>query len=178
MPIMQVGMRAILPKTQMKARFDLVLSELEKEIKGPINEEVKNIFNEIVANWSVKPSFAGMKIVEPDKVGIKVYAKGPGKQRFDWVWMGTRPHTIEAKGDKPLRFRHSSGWVPKTTAGDPPTYGQASSDTGPWVAKWQVEHPGIEARRFDLYVKGKYQQRFRQRLNNALKRGVRIGSRA
>jgi len=174
MPTIEVGARAILPKTTLRQKFDRILKEAEKEIEGPVKEEVKAIFGEIVSNWKVKPSFAAMKIVQPNQLGIKVYAKGAGKQRFDWLWMGVKPHRIPVSGETLMTFRHGSGWSPKTRPGNPPTYGHAGSNSGPWVSKHVIlKHPGIEARRFDLLVREKYQPKFRNRMHNALRRGIR-----
>jgi hypothetical protein len=88
--------------------------------------------------WNNKPTFS----VQQSATGYQVVTTD---QQWLWVNFGTPPHTIAPRNAKVLAYR--GDFTPKTRPGF--VGSRAGGKTGEFVFRGPVQHPGVEARRFD-----------------------------
>ncbi len=142
-----------------------ILNELRKEGRRATKE-----FEKTTATWKgEKPTFKSLIGLTTEAATVVV---GPGsstKGAQKWVWLdeGTKPHPIVAKNAPNLVFRSGSGFTAKTSVGK--FSSRAGTNTGSFLKKKRVNHPGIEARNWTgLYVKRR-QKPFSENLIEAAK---------
>jgi hypothetical protein len=133
-----------------------ILNELRKE-----GAAIKKEFEKTTATWEgSKPTFKiAIGLTGTDAIVLIGPAGNPeGAQKWVWLNEGTKknypitaknPRIIKRKGKTiimppMLIFRDGRGFKPKTriktfTSG-------RGANTGPWVSKEEVTHPGVEAR--------------------------------
>ena len=135
-----------------------------------IGEEWRAHYLRVVQQWSNKPQFTSrVRVPEKNTITLYVFAEGENALIWGYVDKGTKPHIIRSKGDYPLRFR--GGYSARTqpvaqyNQGDGRAHGQ-------WVSKYQVNHPGNEARKFGEDAEKKIRPKFDRVLNNAIRRGI------
>ena len=117
--------------------LDKALVEIAKGFRGD--------FRAATDTWEHKPEFKvfGPHLRDGDLV-IEVLPTSYG-DIWNYVDQGTDPHTIvPRKQGYPLRFQ--SGYTAKTQRFT--MYSRSGGKSGPVVAAWGVEHPGIKPRHF------------------------------
>ncbi len=142
---MAFKLKPIKPKGKM---FDL--SRIERAIKTAMQktaQEAVEDYEQCVATWKHKPSFE----ITATKDGAVV---GTDDEIFEYVDEGTRPHTIQVKNGRVLRFR--TGYQAKTRPG---TIGSSSGGESGGVVYTPkpIQHPGTKARNFTKLVQRKAQ---------------------
>ncbi len=81
-----------------------------------------------------------------------------GAEKWGYLNYGTKPHSIQAKNAPMLVFRGGSGFKPKTKVG---TFNSGpGANTGPWMSKFKVQHPGIEARDWTGMIERQRKKKF------------------
>lgn len=136
--------------------------ELEKVIKRELEKEAKKIlkdFETATATWVNKPEFQVLMDSEYAIVGTD-------DEIFGYVDEGTRPHRIEPRYAKALRF--NSLFVPKTKPNTLKAGGGASSP--PVVFSQGVNHPGNEPRNITELISQRSQRRFVKSVDSAIVR--------
>lgn len=141
-----------------------ILNELRKEGRA-----VKRELEKTVATWKgAKPTFTFAIGLDGKDAIVIVGPAGNPKGAQKWVWLdeGTKKnYPIKAKNAPFLVFRHGSGFKAKTKvktfASNP------GANTGPWVRKKEVTHPGIEAREWSEEIAELRQKQFARRLSKA-----------
>ena len=127
-----------------------ILNELRKEGRKAVKE-----FEKTTATWTGdKPTFKALIGLTTEAATVVVGPGGSAEGAQKWIWLdeGTKPHPIVAKNAPNLVFRSGSGFTPKTTVGK--FTSRAGANTGSFVKKKRVNHPGIEPRNWTiLYVK-------------------------
>jgi hypothetical protein len=141
-----------------------ILNELRAEGRA-----VKKEFDKTTATWKgAKPTFTfAIGLTGKDAI-VLVGPAGNQEGAQKWVWLdeGTKKdYPIVAKNKPLLIFRHGSGFRAKTKV---KTFSSgAGANTGPWVSKKKVIHPGIEAREWSKEIVKKRQKKFNRRLSEA-----------
>jgi len=142
---MAFTLKPIKPKGKL---FDLPkIEQAVKEAMQEVAEDAKADYERTVSSWNHKPTFE----ITPTKDGAIV---GTEDQIYEYVDEGTRPHTIQIKNARVLRFR--GGYRAKTRPG---VIGSGSGGaSGDFVyTNKPIQHPGTKARRFTQMVQRKAQ---------------------
>lgn len=154
------------------AQSEAALSEARAELEA-IGEEQVLLFEAVVKTWKRKPRFISRVTVLKDKMILSVFPIGAHADKFRWVDRGTKgPYPIPKVVRPGKRLAFQTGYIPRTRPGAQvnPQGGAATGDT---VFPSQVQHPGIKARGFTEAFTERLKPEFRQRSENALRRGVR-----
>jgi hypothetical protein len=120
-----------------------ILNELRKE-----GRLIKREFEKTTATWKgAKPTFEiAIGLTGQDAI-VLVGPGGNQEGAQKWVWLndGTKKdYPIVAKNAPNLVFRDGRGFKAKTKV---KTFSsKPGANTGAWISKKQVTHPGIEAR--------------------------------
>lgn len=112
--------------------------------------DMLNDFESTTSSWNTQPDF---RIVDPhEEADGLVGAVGTDDEIYGYVTRGTRPHPIEPKVAKFLRFQ--GGFTAKTQPG---LMGSSSGGpTGDFVYAQHVDHPGTQARGYEDMISEKY----------------------
>lgn len=143
-----------------KIRLNL-LNELRKEGRVIAAE-----FRKTTAAWEgEKPDFEILVSLAGNDAVVIVGPTGSDKAVNKWVWgdKGTKPHKIRAKNKPRLVFK--AGYSPKTKVGTLASFPGGSF--GPTVSKFEVQHPGTEARGWSELVMKRGRKRFQQNIVKA-----------
>lgn len=153
-------------------------TKLNKLVKEEFNTELRSIGDEwevyyrtVVQQWSRKPRFISRIKVAPDVLELRVLADGDNAEIWYFVNDGTEPHIITPKAPGyPLRFQ--TGYSARTAA--PAKFNQGDGRAyGSWVSKYSVNHPGTEAREFDVEAAKRIRPNLGKRIANAIQRAIR-----
>ena len=93
---------------------------------------------------------------------------------YYYMNFGAPAHTIAPRNAKFLQFRHGSGFMPKTQPGT--LMPSAGGNTGSWVRKASVNHPGSEGRRVDLVIAAKHRDDLTPIGNAAVDAGLKAAN--
>lgn len=126
---------------------------------------------EITADWDHKPDFAGHEFRGPRELKLVVVAEGENAEIWRWVTLGTKgPYSIPKEGPSLLVWRE--GYQPHTRADG--SFGGPGEATGDLVFRYtQVQHPGIEARKFVERIAEENEDWFRTEAERAWDRAIR-----
>lgn len=126
-----------------------------------VQTEAVPLFGKTVATWRQQPTFE--QVPTARGWAVKVTPEFP----YTWVNAGTKPHIIEARNAKLLRF--SGPYRSKTKVNVISSYAGGRGKV--WVSKRRVKHPGTEARNFTDIIMRRIQARaaayVRDKLNQA-----------
>lgn len=153
----------------------LQIAKVRQNILKALREEgaiVKREFEKTTATWTgAKPTFEVLADLGQQDAVVLVGPAGNAEGAQKWVWLneGTKKnYPITAKRAPNLVFRHGSGFTAKTKVR---TFSSGpGANTGPWIKKKQVTHPGIEARDWT----GEIVKRRRKRFTQAIIKAARI----
>lgn len=167
----RITLRAITPKRAKILDPKIVRREIEKEGIDDAKRQLLNMAEMTVRTWHTKPKFRTRMIATANEIGVDITpSKDKPGQQWEWISEGTKPRLIvpRRKGGM-LRFQ--SKFKPKTT---PRVIGSKAGARGgkPVFAK-SVRHPGIEAREWPQEMARRLKNRFKQRIENALRRAAR-----
>lgn len=157
----------------LRPDWNLIIQEVEKELRTRIGPEIVNYFQKIVASWDDedRPRFTSRMHISKSEISVYVYPTGSEHQKNVWTWVsitGTKPHPIPAKNAKYLKYR--TDYKPRTTRSG--GYKGPGVAVGPWRTSIVVQHPGFQPRNFEAWVRRWYLDEFRRLVENAFKRGI------
>lgn len=157
----QIRLTPILPQPLNRLAM---LKQLQDGMEE-LGESIRDDFERTVKTWRDKPVF------EP--IHNKVLLVGANIMRvesvtedltYKYVAKGTKPHTIVPRRAKMLRFPGT--FVPKTVPG---LIDSGSGFSGPPIEyRNRVEHPGVQARNFDVEIKRKQEANAKQIMGAAI----------
>lgn len=132
--------------------------------------ELRKDFEKTTATWKHKPVFKEHTHLT-ERVPSPAISVDTDDEVYRYVTKGTRPHPIWAgiytgKSDKKV-LAFPSTFSPKTQPGVIGSGPGASG--GPTVFRPYVQHPGTEAREFDVVIKEKWEKKFRDLMHKAMR---------
>ena len=155
--------QAIKPKHVDRAKvFDAVIEHRYDVLAG----QIKRDFEDITETWEHKPKFNIRKTKRSGVLGITVTTSD---RIFGYVNHGTEPHTITPVNAPALRFQ--SGYKAKSRPGW--IGSQDGGSYGDTVFAQAVNHPGTEARKFDVAIARRRQKSLQSQLNQDLAKAAR-----
>ena len=140
-----IRMRVSVPKIQdSKAHLDMAI----RSVAYSLNSRVGKTYNDLTGSWEDKPEF-DMKVTTRGNVTTSEVKTGNAK--YIWVDLGTKAHAIDPKPTNPhgfLVFRkgYKAGTKPRSLSSSKP------KRSGDLVFTRHVEHPGSEARHFEIPI--------------------------
>ena len=145
-----------------------VRAEIEKTLRGTVKNDLTNTFRKTVEGWSKPPYFTGIYTSRADYLSIAVKASGTNAEIYSLVNYGARPHVITPKRGGMLRFQpgYRAGTKPRMLSSRP------AQRFGDVIGARSVNHPGFEAREFDLAVAEDVAPRFVNDVQDAIARGA------
>lgn len=156
---------ALVIKAIKPARFnDKAMTERLRYHAKKVAEEMKKDFEATTKTWQHKVAFTQTVSGGKGLEGI-VAEVATSDEIYTYVDQGTKPHIIRPVHAKMLAF--PSIFSPKTK---PRVIGSGSGMKGPVdTFRQEVHHPGTEAREFSKTIEEKWQPRFRDRMQAAMK---------
>lgn len=158
----KILLRSITPKGKI---FDL--SQFDRQCANALNDVIqtaKRDFEKTVATWSKKPTF-NVRRASASKLEAQVFT---ANEIYGYVVRGTKPHQIHVKNAPALKFK--SGFTSKTMPRK--ITSRRGNSFGSWVSKRSVQHPGTEARDFDIVIAKELQPVLVKEVRNAIKRAT------
>lgn len=161
--------KAIIPPPFQKAAVMKVLrTEMEKY--APF---IKKDFERLVQPWEGdKPGFTPVLKSQTGQITIEIRVTGSklAKDKFKWLNLGTKPHTIRARRAKYLRFQ--TGYQPGSKPNQTFTSKPRKAD-GAFVQKKQVHHPGFPARNWSKLIVDAHQKPFERWMEAAMRQAAK-----
>lgn len=143
-----------------------ILNVLRKEGRA-----IKREFEETTASWKgAKPTFELAIGLTGKDATVLVGPGGDREGAQKWLWLndGTKKnYPIEAKNAPFLVFRDGRGFTPKTKVKS--FSSGPGANTGEFVSKKKVIHPGIEARDWTGEIVKRRKKKFTQAMIEAVK---------
>lgn len=167
----RITLRAITPKRAKILDPKIVRREIEKEGIDDAKRQLLNMAEMTVRTWHTKPKFRTRMIATANEIGVDITpSKDKPGQQWEWISEGTKPRPIvPKKRGGVLVFR--SKYIPKTRTG---LIGSIKgSSTGDLVFTKRVKSHSIKAREWPKEMAKKLNKRFKQRIENALRRAAR-----
>ncbi|HLE04997.1 MAG TPA: hypothetical protein VI729_10365 [Anaerolineales bacterium] len=157
----------ILPKV---ARL-IDLARLQRELRDALDHTaniVRDDFQKTVKTWEHKPSFRkeGPRLTG---TGLEV-SVSTNQEIYTYVTRGTRPHLIRTRRARRLRFQ--TGFKAKTRPRV--ISSRAGGASGPVAFARAVQHPGTQARDFDIEIARRRQKNHENLIRLAIRRSVRL----
>jgi hypothetical protein len=152
--------KVIKPARFKDEAFKAAIQAAAKEVA----DEMVLDFRETTRPWKHKVKFEEVIAVDPN-VEILV---GTDDEVFGFVNNGTKPHAIFPRKAKALAFQWGGkgSYRPKTK---PKVIGSTpGGPSGPKVALPYVQHPGTDAREFDVTIEKKWKPRFKRLMEAAM----------
>jgi hypothetical protein len=139
---------------------------MRKRIQPPVTKRLEII----VANWKHSPDFKAKEKSTENSFTIHIFPTGDGVDQWRWVSLGTKgPYPIPKAGPGYLAFQ--IGYQPKTKPKG--QFGGPGTATGPWRrGVMQVEHPGIEPRKFEESVIEQMQPWYQKTMDDIVSNAV------
>jgi hypothetical protein len=151
-----------------KLRSAAMWYELQAAVEK-VGKEIQADFEKTTATWEHQPKFE----VETDVSENLAAMVSTDDKIFGYVDEGTRPHVIRAKNGKRLAFQWAGpgSYRAKTSPG---VIGStAGGPSGEMVYPVEVHHPGTKARHFDKMIRQKWEPRFKQRMEYAMRKAAK-----
>jgi hypothetical protein len=144
---------------------------LQRELKDALDHTaniVKDDFEKTVRTWINKPGFrkAG-PLLTRDSLQMAVYTN---HELYTYVTRGTPPHLIRPRRSRRLRFQ--TGFKAKTRPRV--ISSRAGGASGPVAFARAVQHPGTQARDFDIEIARRRQKNHENLIRLAIRRSLRL----
>lgn len=158
-----VRIEAVKPRSLPDAKIFADNIERQYDITA---REVARDLEAITATWKHKVKFTIRKTKRQGRLGITITTKD---KIFNYVNKGTEPHVITPVKSSMLAFK--SGYNAKTRPGW--IGSQQGGPFGGTVFAKQVNHPGTEARKFDVAIARRRQKSLQSRVNQVIAKANR-----
>ena len=172
---MNFEVRVFVPKDIL--RQSIVQDNIALFMTKKTAPEVKALFRSTVFGWSNKPSFRQKLTKRANYMSETVWADGDTitprgltvAEQYYLVSSGVRPHTIPSSGTTYMRFPFQGrGKSYKASTSPGSIKSRKNYQLGHYTTFWKVNHPGLEARRFDETIGKQYDPIFRADMQTAI----------
>ena len=151
-----------------KLKIDKVRLNILNVLRAEGRIMIKEL-NKTTATWKgARPKFVMAIGLDGTTAQVIVGPAGSAKGAQKWGWLndGTKKnYPITAKNAPFLVFRHGSGFTPKTKVGV--LSSSPGANTGSFIKKRQVIHPGIEARNWTVVIVKRRKKPFTKKILKA-----------
>lgn len=137
------------PKNFFGKKADRLSDVITAALQGDVTTTLVGALRKRSANWSMSPLWSS-RVSGGGRITLVLQPTGPGAKLWLWVSGGTKEHDIDPKNRKVLAFNTNPGR--KTGPAGTSRYGMDRADQGEGVYAHHVNHPGIEARAFEVDV--------------------------
>jgi hypothetical protein len=157
----------ILPKVARLIDQRRLQNELRDALDHTANI-VRDDFQKTTKTWSDKPTFRkdGPRLTG---TGMEVTVS-TNQEVYTYVTRGTRPHLIRPRRSRRLRFQ--TGYRAKTRPRI--ISSRAGGASGPVAFARAVQHPGTQARDFDIEIARRRQKNHENLIRLAIRRSIRL----
>jgi hypothetical protein len=144
---------------------DVVRLKIENALVRKTGPELMRQFKKTVVGWDTQINFYQRKANRQDYVSVTVFTRF---KQYAIVNAGSPPHTITSRRGGMLRFQtgYRAATSPRVISS------RAKQRSGSFVAARSVQHPGFEARDFDVTIAEEIAPQFIDDVQEA----IRIGS--
>ena len=164
MPI-SVEIIVTIPELVLESSF--IRNEIFQALKYKTGPAMQKMFNGTTNGWSRPPKFYQGGHNWTSEVSVKVYTVS---EIYGYVNSGTPAHRISARRYGTLRFQ--PGYRAATRPGS--MMSSKPSRFGNYITPLSVNHPGIEAREFDVQVAEAIYPDFVSDVEEAIRIGVKV----
>jgi hypothetical protein len=166
-PLAEIKFIPILPKV---AKL-IDQARLQRELRDALDHTgniIKDDFEKTVKTWEHKPPFRkeGPRLTGS---GLEVTVS-TNQEVYTYVTRGTRPHLIRPRRARKLRFQ--TGFKAKTRPRI--ISSRAGGASGPIAFARAVQHPGTQARDFDIEIARRRQKNHENLIRLAIRRSIRL----
>jgi hypothetical protein len=163
MPV-SISVQVTIPEVLINS--DVVRLKIENTLKRKTGPELKRLFEKTTEGWDTDVKFYEKYANTTSYVSVTVFTRS---KIYGIVNFGSPPHPITPK--RPggmLRFQtgYRAGTRPKVIGS------RSKQRSGPYISTRAVNHPGFEAREFDLAIAEEIAKTFPDDVQEA----IRIGS--
>jgi len=169
---MEIKVTVFVPKDIL--RQSIVKDSIAHFMVHKTAPEVKALFRKTVFGWANKPSFRQHLTRTSMYMSMSVWGDGSNKnsrgleawKQYAMVNQGTERHDIPKSGTTYMRFQDGRGYKSSTT----PRILKSGprSNSGAFIVKFKVDHPGFEPREFDKTIADHYAPIFRKDMQDAI----------
>ena len=148
---------------------NVIRHQIEQMMRSKTGPELKREFKKTTEGWKNKPDFSQKFSNKSDSVSVSVWASGTHKNQYALVNYGSPRHDIPAKRGGLLRFQpgYRAATRPRVLSSrSPQRFGAFISSRG------IKNHPGFEAREFDITVAKKIAPGFAEDVQRAINIGA------
>jgi hypothetical protein len=127
---------------------------------------LESYFRKTTEGWQTPPEWSRRQTVTSHSIAMAVFASGPHADQYKLVNNGASPHSIRPRQQGGmLRFQpgYHAATKPHVLSSN------AFSRFGNFISSMGVEHPGFEAREFDLAVAEAHFDDFARDMQDAMK---------
>jgi len=146
---------------------DAVRSQIFRKMQTKSAPDVRRLFMRTVTGWSDQPNFLQKVTNGSSAITAQIWPSQntPGGKIYTIVNNGSKPHTIRPKKARMLRFQrgYTASTRPRVLSS------RASARFGEFVGAYQVNHPGFEARDFDVTIAETYAPIFEKDMQDVVR---------
>ena len=146
----------------------VVRLKIENALTRKTGPDMMRLFNKTTDSWETRVNFYQRSKNISGYVSVTVYTRS---QVYGYVNFGTPAHTITAKRPSGL-LRFQPGYSPATRPKI--LSSRTKRRSGPIIETYSVEHPGAEAREFDLAVAEEIAESFAEDVQEAISLGASV----
>ena len=133
-----------------------------KQALDEVGQDAQTMFNETTETWNHKPEFTKELIEETQRLRMVVGTSDP---IYNLVNKGAPMHVISPRNGPFLRFQN--GYTPKSQPGSRSSF--VGGKSGDFVSATEVQHPRLEARKFDELIAHDIEDEFNEKIQAAMK---------
>jgi len=160
-------------RSETRATLIATLRGAKTQMRAVVEAEadaIKREFEDVVSDWSDKnrPSFTRTVTVTREEIRAEVrpYKRRRASKVFEYVDLGTPPHTIRPRRAGGRLAFMAGVYSPKTLPVAQAHVGTGRVEGGHLVRPTEVNHPGTEARLFSETIHDRRTKQFRRAVEN------------
>lgn len=166
---MPVSVQITVTVPELAINSSIIRNSIEQMMKRKTRPQMSRLFNQTTVGWSRPPKFYESGHNWTSEVAVRVYTRS---SVYAYVNNGTPAHYITPRRGGVLRFQagYIAGTRPRVLSSRKP------SRFGDMIKTNRVQHPGIEARNFDVEVAEQIYPDFIQDMQEAIGLGIKLGT--